>query len=165
MQSVARILVPSRLRRTARDRIDARYVTKPEHRQDIRNAREDARKDIRKSREDIRKSQEDIRNLRQEVQALRQEAETERRRQDAEAQQAQQEIQALRRDLVALRDEVNRLRQMTTTVNKANDVAVRGQRLAEQTAEALDHVLQNEVRVWQAIDGLSAQTAVTEISR
>lgn len=54
------------------------------------------------------------------------------------------EVQTLRREVVTLTAEVERLR----TAKPPQD------RLAQETAESLDRLLQNEVLVWQAIDEL-----------
>src|SRR3954454_20697532 len=102
LRFVMRMLTPSRLRRAFWSRVDARYVGKLDHRQDIKDTL--------------------------------------------------WEVQMLRREVVALRGEVDRLWQ----TNKSSPEA---HRLARETAEALDRVLQSEVRIWQAIDGLSAQLA------
>ncbi|MCT9931353.1 hypothetical protein N5079_14110 [Planotetraspora sp. A-T 1434] len=116
MRLVMRALAPSRLRRAVRSRTDARYVTKTDHRQDIKDTL--------------------------------------------------WEIQMLRREVVALRGEVDRLWQAVQTGSGRPSSAVKGgsdpraaeaHRLATETAEALDTVLRNEVRIWQAIDGLSAR--------
>lgn len=63
------------------------------------------------------------------------------------------EVQTLRREVVALQGEVERLRAVRAPVASSADDT---RRLAQETAEALDRVLQNEVLVWQAIDGLRA---------
>ncbi|GII55779.1 hypothetical protein Pth03_41680 [Planotetraspora thailandica] len=104
MQSLVRVLVPGPARRAVRARIDARYATKADLRQEIR----------------------------------------------------------------ALRQEIERLRTLVTaTANgaKAADDAANARRLAEETAEALDHVLQNEVRLRQAVDGLAARLPATDTAR
>lgn len=105
LRFVMRVLAPSRLGRAVRFRIDARYVTKTDHRQDIKDTL--------------------------------------------------WEVQMLRREVVALRREVDRLRQAPGAAKTVADPrAAQAQRLATETAEALDQVLQNEVLIWQAIDGL-----------
>ncbi|MFI9592161.1 hypothetical protein [Nonomuraea sp. NPDC052265] len=67
------------------------------------------------------------------------------------------EVQTLRREMAALQGEVERLRNarpplVAPLIDKArvDDTY----RLAQETAKALDGVLQNEVLVWQAIDDL-----------
>ncbi|WP_181958613.1 hypothetical protein [Nonomuraea diastatica] len=62
------------------------------------------------------------------------------------------EVQTLRREMVTLQGEVERLRNARPPAagNRADDA----HRLAQETAKALDGVLQNEVLVWQAIDDL-----------
>ncbi|MFG1614168.1 hypothetical protein ACGFI3_15495 [Nonomuraea wenchangensis] len=73
------------------------------------------------------------------------------------------EVQTLRREVTGLQAEVERLRKAvakpaprpaTAAADKArlDDT----HRLAQETAKALDGVLQNEVLVWQAIDDLRA---------
>lgn len=115
MRFVVRVLTPSRLRRALWSRLDARYVTKPDHRQDIKDTL--------------------------------------------------WEIQMLRREVVALRGEIDRLRR-TTPAQPARPApsdgrAAEAHRLATETAEALDTLLQSEMRIWQAIDDLSARVAAT----
>jgi hypothetical protein len=109
---VMRVLVPSRLRRAARARLDARYASKGDHRD------------------------------------------------------ALFELQMLRREVVALRREVDRLRAAparsaakTPQPRQSTQASqsTRGDeayRLAIETAESLDQVLQNEVHLWQAVDAL-----------
>ncbi|MFI6906246.1 hypothetical protein ACIBKY_33630 [Nonomuraea sp. NPDC050394] len=58
------------------------------------------------------------------------------------------EVQTLRREVVTLQEEVRQL------ASRTGDA----QRLSKETADALDHVLQNEVLVWQAIDGLKERS-------
>jgi hypothetical protein len=77
------------------------------------------------------------------------------------------EVQTLRREVATLHGEVERLRSTppppaagkapaAPVVDKTqfNDT----RRLAQETAKALDRVLQNEVLVWQAIDDLRSRT-------
>ncbi|MEU5862265.1 MULTISPECIES: hypothetical protein [unclassified Nonomuraea] len=70
------------------------------------------------------------------------------------------EVQTLRREMATLHGEVERLRDarpplITPLIDKAKlDDA---HRLAQETAKALDGVLQNEVLVWQAVDDLRAR--------
>ncbi|MEU8249881.1 hypothetical protein [Nonomuraea sp. NPDC048916] len=73
------------------------------------------------------------------------------------------EVQTLRREVVTLQGEVERLRNTRPRAaatpafdkSKIDDA----HRLAQETAKALDGVLQNEVLVWQAIDDLNARLA------
>ncbi|TQS26830.1 hypothetical protein [Microbispora sp. KK1-11] len=110
-----RVPGPSRLRRALLSRLDSRYVTKPDHRQDLKDAL--------------------------------------------------WEVQMLRREVVALRDEVDRLRRAPATPAKppaapkatADPKAAEAHRLATETAQAVDTLLQSEMRIWQAIDDLSAR--------
>jgi hypothetical protein len=76
------------------------------------------------------------------------------------------EVQTLRREMVTLQGEVERLRQARpaapppprpSPADKAKIDDTR--RLAQETAKALDGVLQNEILVWQAIDELRAAAA------
>ncbi|WP_326635661.1 hypothetical protein OIE67_00815 [Nonomuraea fuscirosea] len=77
------------------------------------------------------------------------------------------EVQTLRREMVTLQSEVERLRQarpaapppppQQSAADKAKIDDAR--RLAQETAKALDGVLQNEILVWQAIDELRAAQA------
>ncbi|MEV0346520.1 hypothetical protein AB0H88_12185 [Nonomuraea sp. NPDC050680] len=73
------------------------------------------------------------------------------------------EVQTLRREMASLQDEVERLRNArpataatapTTDKARLDDT----HRLAQETAKALDRVLQNEVLLWQAIDDLKSRT-------
>ncbi|WP_235558095.1 hypothetical protein [Sphaerimonospora mesophila] len=118
MRFVRRVLAPltAPISRRVRSRIDARYVTKADHRRDIKDAL--------------------------------------------------WEVQMLRREVVSLRNEVDRLRKTakaSAAPAPARDPRVaEAHRLATETADALDKVLQNEVRVWQAIDDLSARVPVAE---
>jgi hypothetical protein len=80
------------------------------------------------------------------------------------------EIVELRGEVVELRGELDRLRQLMASgdaaaekeAKSASHQASVAKRLADQTAMALDYVLQNEVRTQQAIDGLTAQMSATE---
>ncbi|MFG3440251.1 hypothetical protein ACGF0J_23630 [Nonomuraea sp. NPDC047897] len=78
------------------------------------------------------------------------------------------EVQTLRREMATLQAEVERLRKAAarqpaapradtgrTDTAKLDDA----HRLAQETAKALDGVLQNEVLVWQAIDDLRSRLA------
>jgi ribulose 1,5-bisphosphate carboxylase large subunit-like protein len=68
------------------------------------------------------------------------------------------EVQSLRREVVALRREVERLQGRpgassvpdTTLAAKVSEA----QRLAGESASAMDHLLQAEVLLWQAVDRL-----------
>ncbi|WP_327589179.1 hypothetical protein OHA25_20790 [Nonomuraea sp. NBC_00507] len=64
------------------------------------------------------------------------------------------EVQTLRREVVTLQDEVARLRNARPPVAADQATIDDTRRLAQETAKALDGVLQNEVLVWQAIDEL-----------
>jgi predicted nucleic acid-binding Zn-ribbon protein len=141
MRFVGRVLVPARLRQAIRSRLDAKYVAKADHRQDVRSIREEFRRLHRKANAEHRG---DAKDTLREIQSLR------------------REIQSLRREVVALRAEADRVQQVATAGKSAAHEAGAARRLAEQTAMALDYVLQNEVRTWQAIDGLTAQMPATE---
>ncbi|MGR6914937.1 hypothetical protein ACU635_11880 [[Actinomadura] parvosata] len=74
------------------------------------------------------------------------------------------EVQTLRREMATLHSEVERLRNARPAAAQAGkpDPALKAKvddahRLAQETAKALDGVLQNEVLVWQAIDELRAK--------
>jgi hypothetical protein len=74
------------------------------------------------------------------------------------------EVQTLRREVTGLQAEVERLRKAVAkpTPRPAMPAADKARlddthRLAQETAKALDGVLQNEVLVWQAIDDLRAR--------
>ncbi|MGW6495993.1 hypothetical protein [Nonomuraea angiospora] len=75
------------------------------------------------------------------------------------------EVQTLRREMATLQSEVERLRNARPTatgagLGKADKARLDDtHRLAQETAKALDGVLQNEVLVWQAIDDLRAGRA------
>ncbi|MEV1171080.1 hypothetical protein [Nonomuraea sp. NPDC049784] len=68
------------------------------------------------------------------------------------------EVQTLRREMATLQSEVERLRNARpAAIGKADKAKIDdAHRLAQETAKALDGVLQNEVLVWQAIDDLRA---------
>ncbi|MEV4837013.1 hypothetical protein AB0K05_20965 [Nonomuraea sp. NPDC049486] len=77
------------------------------------------------------------------------------------------EVQTLRREMAALQSEVERLRAAVRQQARppgpqpgsadAQRVAGDAHRLAKETAQALDGLLQNEVLIWQAIDDLKAR--------
>jgi hypothetical protein len=73
------------------------------------------------------------------------------------------EVQTLRREMQTLQAEVERLRSTRPPASApAADPALKARlddtrRLAQETAKALDGVLQNEVLVWQAIDELRSR--------
>ncbi|MFG1958873.1 hypothetical protein [Nonomuraea sp. NPDC049028] len=74
------------------------------------------------------------------------------------------EVQTLRREMASLQDEVERLRNArpaTAPTSAPTDKARLDDthRLAQETAKALDGVLQNEVLLWQAIDDLKSRTS------
>ncbi|MEV6040343.1 hypothetical protein AB0L65_55185 [Nonomuraea sp. NPDC052116] len=69
------------------------------------------------------------------------------------------EVQTVRREMATLQSEVERLRNARPTggsgISRADKAKLDDtHRLAQETAKALDGVLQNEVLVWQAIDDL-----------
>ncbi|MFD1936068.1 MULTISPECIES: hypothetical protein [Nonomuraea] len=69
------------------------------------------------------------------------------------------EVQTLRREVTTLQAEVQRLRTTprpseARAEHRPDPKAEEAHRLAFETAQALDKVLQNEVLVWQAIDEL-----------
>jgi hypothetical protein len=79
------------------------------------------------------------------------------------------EVQTLRREMATLQGEVERLRKgRPAAPDKPADRAAEKarlddtHRLAQETAKALDGVLQNEVLVWQAIDDLRADVRKPE---
>ncbi|GII92587.1 hypothetical protein [Sinosporangium siamense] len=101
-------LVPPRFRRAVVARLDARYVTKADHRDDIKDSL--------------------------------------------------WEIQVVSREVAALRRDVERLRAQLAAAVPSPELAGRVaevDRLAKETAVALDRVLQNEVLLWQAVDALA----------
>ena len=77
------------------------------------------------------------------------------------------EVQTLRREMASLQDEVERLRNARpatasatahTTAHTTDKARIDDtRRLAQETAKALDGVLQNEVLLWQAIDDLKSR--------
>ncbi|MEV4162414.1 hypothetical protein [Nonomuraea dietziae] len=79
------------------------------------------------------------------------------------------EVQTLRREVTTLQEEVRRLRAVrqqgpqptaqaaaATAATAVAEKAAEAHRLAHETAQALDRVLQNEVLLWQAVDELRA---------
>ncbi|MEV6865764.1 hypothetical protein AB0M44_32805 [Streptosporangium subroseum] len=107
-----RALVPARLRRVVLGWFDSRYISRADHRQDIKDAL--------------------------------------------------WEVQTLGREIVSLRAEVGELRAQVEKVRLDPIRAKRwddAHRLSEETAVAMDGVLQNEVLLWQAVDRLSAGSA------
>ncbi|WP_204358434.1 hypothetical protein [Streptosporangium sp. 'caverna'] len=104
-----RALIPARLRRVVLGWFDSRYISRADHRQDIKDAL--------------------------------------------------WEVQTLGREIVSLRAEVGELRAQVEKVRLDPARAKRwddAHRLSEETAVALDGVLQNEVLLWQAVDRLPA---------
>ena len=102
---VKRALVPARLRRAVLGWFDSRYISRADHRQDIKDAL--------------------------------------------------WEVQTLGREIVSLRAEVGELRAQVEKVRLDPVRAERwddAHRLSEETAVAMDGVLQNEVLLWQAVD-------------
>ncbi|MER5322070.1 hypothetical protein [Streptosporangium roseum] len=72
------------------------------------------------------------------------------------------EVQTLGREVTALRAEVDRLRAQVAKVGVDQARAGRwddAHRLAQETAVAMDGVLQNEVLLWQAVDRLPGGAA------
>ncbi|MBG0815306.1 hypothetical protein HS045_14080 [Planomonospora sp. ID82291] len=107
--------MPARLRRVVRDWFDSRYISRADHRRDVRDAL-------------------------WEVQTLG------------------REVAALRAETDGLRREVGRLREQPagTRIDPARaDRWDDAHRLAQETAAALERVLQNEVLLWQAVDRVS----------
>jgi hypothetical protein len=114
---VKRALIPARLRRVVLGWFDSRYISRADHRQDIKDAL--------------------------------------------------WEVQTLGREIVSLRAEVGELRAQAEKVRLDPVRAKRwddSHRLSEETAVAMDGVLQNEVLLWQAVDRLSAGPAATVTS-
>ena len=102
-----RALLPARLRRAVRGWFDSRYISRADHRQDIKDAL--------------------------------------------------WEVQTLAREVTALRAEVEGLRARVAGTGPDQAQVKRwddAHRLAQETAVALDQVLQNEVLLWQAVDRL-----------
>lgn len=135
-----RVLAPSRLRRALLSRLDARYVTKPDHRQDLKDALWD------------------VQMLRREIVALREEVERLRRAAGASSADSRA---ADSRAAEAHRKATEAHQKAADAHRKATDVnqkAAEAHRLATETADAVDTLLQNEVRIWQAIDDLSDRT-------
>ncbi|MDP9865420.1 MULTISPECIES: hypothetical protein [Streptosporangium] len=67
------------------------------------------------------------------------------------------EVQTLSREVTALRAEIDRLRAQVAKAGVEEARARRwddAHRLAQETAVAMDRVLQNEVLLWQAVDRL-----------
>jgi hypothetical protein len=64
------------------------------------------------------------------------------------------EVQTLRREMTTLQGEIERLRNAPRPPAPDRAKLDDTHRLAQETAKALDGVLQNEVLVWQAIDDL-----------
>jgi hypothetical protein len=107
VRSLVRALVPRRVVKAVRAWFDARYISRADHRQDIRDAL--------------------------------------------------WEVQTLRREVEALQGEVERLRGLTEKAVPDRARVARwdeAHRLAQETAAATGQLLQNEVLLWQAVDGL-----------
>ncbi|MEU4328172.1 MULTISPECIES: hypothetical protein [Nonomuraea] len=76
------------------------------------------------------------------------------------------EVQTLRREVTTLQEEVRRLRAVrqqgpqpaaqAAAATAVAEKAAEAHRLAHETAQALDRILQNEVLLWQAVDELRA---------
>ncbi|WP_336205941.1 hypothetical protein [Nonomuraea sp. LPB2021202275-12-8] len=69
------------------------------------------------------------------------------------------EVQTLRREMASLQSEVERLREARSPASAKIDKSMveDTRRLAQETAKALDGLLQNEVLLWQAVDDLRAR--------
>lgn len=105
-----RVLVPARLQRAVRGWFDSRYISRVDHRQDIKDAL--------------------------------------------------WEVQTLGREVTALRAEVTRLREQVAKTEPDQARMRRwddAHRLAQETATAMEHVLRNEVLLWQAVDHATGQ--------
>jgi hypothetical protein len=105
VQLMKRALVPARLRRVVLGWFDSRYISRADHRQDIKDAL--------------------------------------------------WEVQTLGREIISLRAEVGELRAQADKVRLDPARAKRwddAHRLAQETAVAMEQVLQNEVLLWQAVD-------------
>lgn len=103
---VKRALVPAPLRRAVLGWFDSRYISRADHRQDVKDAL-------------------------WEVQTLA------------------REVTSLRAEVVGLRARVAEVRLDPARAGRWDDA----HRLAQETAVALDGVLQNEVLLWRAVDG------------
>ncbi len=104
---VWRVLVPRRVLRAVLVRLDGRYVSRAEHRQDVKDSL--------------------------------------------------WEVQALRREVTELRREVELLRKQGKAPSGAGGLTAKvedAHRLATEASSAVDHLLQAEVLLWQAVDGL-----------
>jgi hypothetical protein len=110
------VLIPARLRRVVRNWFDSRYISRADHRQDIRDALWE------------------VQTLGREVAALRAEAD------------------GLRREVGRLRDRPAGTRVDAARAARWDDA----HRLAQETAVALERVLQNEVLLWRAVDRAAA---------
>jgi hypothetical protein len=112
VQLMKRTLVPARLRRVVLGWFDARYISRADHRQDIKDAL--------------------------------------------------WEVQTLSREIISLRAEVGELRAQVNKVRLDPAQAKRwddAHRLSQETAVAMEQVLQNEVLLWQAVDRPPAGSA------
>ncbi|MEV7009886.1 hypothetical protein [Streptosporangium sp. NPDC051022] len=107
-----RALIPVRLRRAARGWFDSRYISRADHRQDIKDAL--------------------------------------------------WAVQTLGREVTALRAEVETLQRKVAGTGPDQAQVKRwddAHRLAQETAVAMDQVLQNEVLLWQAVERLPGGAA------
>ncbi|MBO3746378.1 hypothetical protein J5X84_09910 [Streptosporangiaceae bacterium NEAU-GS5] len=151
-----RMVVPSRIRRAARARLDARYASRADHR--------DALFELKMLRREVVA-------LRREVDRLREgAARSQGGASQAGSSAAQSSSQASSKASPASSQPGAKATSKGGVVVSPAQVA-RGEeayRLAIETAESLDQVLQNEVRLWQAIDALRStlrQGQYTDASR
>ncbi|WP_201761924.1 MULTISPECIES: hypothetical protein [unclassified Nonomuraea] len=136
-----RVPVPVRLRKAVRTWFDSRYISIADHRQDIRDALWE------------------VQTLRREMATLQ--GEVERLRNARPPAAAARTHSAGAGDRAGSAD--SRVGRVEVKADKAYGKADDAHRLAQETAKALDGVLQNEVLVWQAIDDLRTRLAGGEV--
>ncbi|WP_181957880.1 hypothetical protein [Nonomuraea longispora] len=142
-----RVPVPVRLRKAVRTWFDSRYISIADHRQDIRDALWEVQT-LRREMATLQGEVERLRNARPPAAATTHGAGAGDKAGSADSRVGSVGVKA-----------DSAYGKADRAYGKADDA----HRLAQETAKALDGVLQNEVLVWQAIDDLRTRLAGGEV--